>query len=83
MALLPGYTLIGEFGDVNYVALLRSRLAAAGIDCVVLDEYRMGWRAWPLVTTGLGARVLVRDEQVGEARAIIESAETSPKIDEE
>jgi hypothetical protein len=71
MALLPGYTLIGEFADLNYVALLRSRFDAAGIEHVVLDEYRTGSRGFPIPGPGIGARVLVRDAQVTEAREIL------------
>lgn len=72
MAILPGYTVIGEFADLNQVALLRSRFDDAGIDYVVQGEYLWSWYPLPFGRSGRGVRVLVRDEQLDEARGMVE-----------
>ena len=77
MAVLPGYTLIGEFPDMVIVGFLESLLREADIDYVVLDEFRSSWRGMPLYSYGLGVRVLVKDEQVNRAKAIVESMRES------
>ena len=75
MAVLPGYTLIGEFPDMVIVGFLESLLREADIDYVVLDEFRSSWRG--IYSYGLGVRVLVKDEQVNRAKAIVESMRES------
>ncbi len=71
MAILPGFTMIGEFHDMNLFDVLRTRLDAAGIEYVVLDEYRAGLRGFLTAGTGFGVRLLVRDDQVPEALELV------------
>ena len=71
MALLPGYTLIGEFPDINFVSVLETRFRDAGIEYVLLDEARSSLRGF-LGYGNLGGRVLVRDDQVEGARLLLE-----------
>jgi hypothetical protein len=72
MALLPGFTLLGEFPDLNFVAVLETRLNDAGIEYVLLNEglTSLAGRLYGPVYGGV--RVLVRDDQVDGARLLLE-----------
>ena len=72
MALLPGHTVVLETDNQFQAGLIESRLRAAGIEPVVLGGNHLSWYPLPVtIFGGRAIRVLVPDEDVEDARALM------------